>query len=1548
MKLLVINPHLSTGGCPQYLYKFLIHNKQNYSQIKVVEFSNFSDEYVVQKNKIKNLIGENNVICLGNFWENDEKFYKDKFKLLKVIKDFTPDIIWFNEFPETFEYKLPPVDLMNIIYDKNRKYKLIETTHNNSFNFNNKIFIPDEFMFCSELHLEKSKNINIKKTVWEVPVENLDRPDRTKTLESLGLESDYLHVLNVGIFNSNKNQKYIFDLAEKLKNYKIKFHFIGNTCFLNDCGISKEQLSLKNCKVWGERSDVDIFMSCMDVFLFPSHNELNPLSVREALSWNMDVICKECSNYTYKYINNKNFYLLNNIDMKKFLINKYNSLSSPVVSEEKKIKFALYTTFYNCARFVDNIFDNVLNLNYDNFTWFITDDFSPDNTKELIFNKLKNLNTNKIKYVEQKFKKEMYWQPNNLIDKSYEYIVLLDADDNFDLNFLNIYNKFLSDDKSIHFLTCDFKKINENNRTLHSLGLLNNNEPLKTKINKFHPSIDYLNSLNYYCFGFLRCFKNIENLQFEIKDFDACAEDSYHTMYINSFGKWLHLPRNLYTWIHRKDSESHAAVKNNFNDNFDIAYQRLINSESLVDTRFNSLYKETCALNYLDINFDQSVSIFTKNSDAEKLYDIFFDKQLSINDYDFSDVYVFVYNDYKDPEINRILNKIKNKNAKIIFYYQFDQKYNSNEEKDFDIDDFRNIFLKNLSEIAAIDYWFAYIRHLYITATLTENTIVINDKNSEIEVFEFDPKSCIIHYKSNIFEDCSYDLEITDCAYNFRILKTKVALGKDIKMWTNFDFAKNIISDYINVKFIKNGNIVFDKRFKVNDNNPYVQNLFKDMKFESDFDCGSYIEVFLIRTYDKYNTTVEKDDIVVDIGANVGAFTKFSLMNGCKKIYCCEPNPYCNNIIKKYYGNDERLVMNEYAISDTIGTNYLKVDVNNKVSGASQLATVKALCKQDNDLVEVKTNTFANFIKENNIQKIDFLKVDCEGGENYIFNEENFEFIKNNVKKMVVEYHNEYRHEIKKILINANFNIVEDAFDPEYHFGLFYANKIKTVNIVNESGSLGDSIAWTPIVNEYAIKNNCKVNFFTPHKQLFQSSYPSINFFNYFQKPEKDVIKLGCFDDKKWRHLSLQEIASDILQLEKKEIRCKINIDKSKKRNFKNKYVCIATQSTLQSKYWNNKDGWINVVNYLKQLGYDVVCIDKHKYFGIPDKQMNEIPYNCIDKTGDLPLEDRINDLVHCEFFIGLGSGLSWLAWACEKPVVMISGFSDPKSEFYTPYRVHNKNVCNSCWNDESLFFDKGNWFWCPRNKNFECSREITFEMVKEKIDLCISDLKNQNNRFDWLKIDDSFENSVKKEIFDDKIYEKINKVSEGDIVVDLGASVGPFTFSVLNKNPKHIYALEPSADMFLTLKKNMQNYKNVTCLNYAIDNDGTDGYENNFNYIFHDKIYESKSITFKTFLNRFDIKKIDFLKVDIEGSEYALFKDECLDILKSNVKFLVAEFHLGNKDLKNKFRNFRDNIINKFKTYEVYSIDGIDIKWDLYNDHFLDYYTEVIIHIQP
>ena len=111
----------------------------------------------------------------------------------------------------------------------------------------------------------------------------------------------------------------------------------------------------------------------------------------------------------------------------------------------------------------------------------------------------------------------------------------------------------------------------------------------------------------------------------------------------------------------------------------------------------------------------------------------------------------------------------------------------------------------------------------------------------------------------------------------------------------------------------------------------------------------------------------------------------------------------------------------------------------------------------------------------------------------------------------------------------------------------------------------------------------------------------------------------------------------------------------------------------------------------------------------------------------DKSLDERINELVHCEFFIGLGSGLSWLAWAMNKWVIMIHGMTEPWFEFqHKCIHVHNSEVCNGCWHRDETLNLKDDWSMCPDHKGtkreFECSKEIDPPMVFNAIDKVIND----------------------------------------------------------------------------------------------------------------------------------------------------------------------------------------------------------------------------------
>ena len=693
-KYLFIAGHLSTGGGPKYLEWLIKKIKNEGNIIKVVEWNLYSDIFIVQRNEIINTVGNDNFVTIGVYDEEDSSFYNKEKHLQNYINNFAPDYIHLNDVPEQFAIKPMSKDFLEFLYKKERSYKILETCHTSQFDFNKKIYIPDAFWFCSEYHLELSKNINVEKKIVEMELPLNIRPDRDATLKQLGLDPSYYHVLQVGLFHKNKNQKFTFDLAKNFLNKKIIFHFIGNLCYIDECDIDKNQ---KNCVIWQERNDVEKFMSCMDLFVMPSFQELNPISIKEALSWGMKCFISDLETYRYKYKNNENIY-------------------------------------------------------------FITE--------------------------------------NNL----FNYIADLSLSD-----------------------------VEESN-----------------------------------------------------------SENSFFT------------------------------------------------------------------------DFQKEVKI-----------------------------------EISGPTIYKYLVKFINKTNNEVFYQSF----------------------------------------------LTNN------------------------------------------------------------MW---------------------------------------------------------------------------------------------------------------------------------AASSTEPSDKVKLVVENLIT------------------------------------------------------KEIFSFEKPAERKVAV---------------------------------------------INQSPSLGDTLAWIPIVNRFAIKNNIKVDCFTPYKFLFDGKYPNINLFDYDQKNYNSIYtetyKLDFSCSRLDNTKNLQEIVCDILSVDYVQERPKLNITKPFKRNFNKKYVCIGTQSTSQFKYWNNPTGWQQTVDYLNSIGYEVICIDKDEYFGISGK-INHIPQRCINKTGNISLEDRMNDLYFCDFFIGLTSGLSWLAWSLEKPVVLISGISKDHIEFATPYRITNTNVCYGCTSEKDYQFDRGNWMFCPKNKNFECTSSITFEMVKEKIDKLIKDLNSK------------------------------------------------------------------------------------------------------------------------------------------------------------------------------------------------------------------------------
>jgi len=217
-------------------------------------------------------------------------------------------------------------------------------------------------------------------------------------------------------------------------------------------------------------------------------------------------------------------------------------------------------------------------------------------------------------------------------------------------------------------------------------------------------------------------------------------------------------------------------------------------------------------------------------------------------------------------------------------------------------------------------------------------------------------------------------------------------------------------------------------------------------------------------------------------------------------------------------------------------------------------------------------------------------------------------------------------------------------------------------------------------------------------------------------------------------------------------------------------------------------------------------------------------------------------------------------------------------------------------------------------------------------------------NNFNWGTSNEWYVRTISSEIFENKIYDKFFTVEENDIVLDFGASIGPYPYSILDKKPKHVFCFEPSFEEFPTLVLNTR-VGPVTCVNKGVsDKEG----EFLFSSLFgsENKSGLAYSTTFKKIISDYNLKKIDLIKTDCEGGEYDIFNIENLFWIKENVRKIVGEWHLDSVERKEKFRVFRDVYLRIFDNYQVYSVDNFDIKWSLWSDEFIDYYRQIIIYI--
>lgn len=146
-----------------------------------------------------------------------------------------------------------------------------------------------------------------------------------------------------------------------------------------------------------------------------------------------------------------------------------------------------------------------------------------------------------------------------------------------------------------------------------------------------------------------------------------------------------------------------------------------------------------------------------------------------------------------------------------------------------------------------------------------------------------------------------------------------------------------------------------------------------------------------------------------------------------------------------------------------------------------------------------------------------------------------------------------------------------------------------------------------------------------------------------------------------------------------------------------------------------------------------------------------------------------------------------------------------------------------------------------------------------------LEEFKFNEELIDWYQ-------SVYKDIWIDSEYEKFGvNILPGDVVVDCGANIGMFTTFAFEREAEKIISVEMDHDNFNFLRLNVANMKNVTAV--------------------LDKV-SSSSLSLDKIISDFKLKRIDFLKIDIEGSEFEFIMNASDESL-SRVSKISAELHL-------------------------------------------------------
>jgi FkbM family methyltransferase len=150
---------------------------------------------------------------------------------------------------------------------------------------------------------------------------------------------------------------------------------------------------------------------------------------------------------------------------------------------------------------------------------------------------------------------------------------------------------------------------------------------------------------------------------------------------------------------------------------------------------------------------------------------------------------------------------------------------------------------------------------------------------------------------------------------------------------------------------------------------------------------------------DKVFAKLKPCNVILDVGANIG-LTAMYLKDFGKTVYAIEPNPMFLDALRQN-AKSINIFCCPCAIAESNGERMLYLNDENR--------TMNSLVWESGNGTMVMCKTFSQFMTEQRIEEIDFVKLDVEGAEEEILLSEGFTGVCKSIKSLLVEFHDRNR-----------------------------------------------------------------------------------------------------------------------------------------------------------------------------------------------------------------------------------------------------------------------------------------------------------------------------------------------------------------------------------------------------------------------------------------------------------------------------------------------------------------------------------------------------------